>query len=48
MSFNPELDTDPTWVRFVENTPPEAWVVEVNYHDNPWFPEVLEKERKHA
>lgn len=48
MSFNPELDTDPTWVRFVENTPPEAWVVEVNYHDNPWFPDVLEKERKHA
>jgi phage terminase large subunit len=48
ISFNPELDTDPTWVRFVENPPPDAWVVEVNYHDNPWFPEVLEKERAHA
>jgi len=48
VSFNPELDTDPTWVRFVENPPPGAWVIDVNYHDNPWFPEVLEKERRHA
>ncbi len=48
VSFNPELDTDPTWVRFVENAPPDSWVVEVNYHDNPWFPDVLEKERRHA
>lgn len=48
VSFNPELDTDPTWVRFVEHTPPDAKVVEVNYHDNPWFPAVLERERAHA
>lgn len=48
VSFNPELDTDPTWVRFVENPPPDAVSVPVNYHDNPWFPEVLEKERQHA
>lgn len=48
VSFNPELDTDPTWVRFVETPPPDAVSVPVNYHDNPWFPEVLEKERQHA
>ncbi|MDE1828612.1 MAG: PBSX family phage terminase large subunit [Candidatus Micrarchaeota archaeon] len=48
VSFNPELDTDPTWVRFVETPPPGACVVEVNYHDNPWFPAVLEAEREHA
>jgi len=48
VSFNPELDTDPTWVRFVENTPPDAVVIEMSYRDNPWFPEVLEKERQHA
>lgn len=48
VSFNPELDTDPTWTRFVENPPPDCVSVEVNYHDNPWFPEVLELERQHA
>lgn len=48
VSFNPELDTDPTWLRFVEESPPDCVAVEVNYHDNPWFPEVLEKERMHA
>jgi phage terminase large subunit len=48
VTFNPELDTDSTWVRFVENTPPDCVSVEVNYHDNPWFPQVLEAERAHA
>lgn len=45
VSFNPDLDTDATYVRFVEN-PPEGFVVRVNYTDNPWFPAVLEKERR--
>lgn len=45
VSFNPELDTDETYVRFVENPPPDAVVVDMNYRDNEWFPEVLEKER---
>lgn len=48
VSFNPALDTDETWVRFVENTPPDAVVAQVNYGDNPWFPEVLEQERLHC
>jgi phage terminase large subunit len=48
VSFNPELDTDPTWTRFVDAPPPDCIAVAVNYHDNPWFPEVLEKERRHA
>jgi phage terminase large subunit len=45
ISFNPELDTDETWVRFVENTPEGAHKEEMSYDTNPWFPEVLEKER---
>ena len=45
VSFNPDLDTDDTYIRFVENPPDTAIVVKVNYHDNPWFPEVLDKER---
>lgn len=46
ISFNPELDTDETWKRFVLTPPDDAIVAAVNWHDNPWFPEVLEKERR--
>lgn len=48
VGFNPMLDTDDTWVRFVENPAPNSVVVQVNYTDNPWFPEVLEQERAHC
>lgn len=48
VSMNPDLDTDDTYVRFIENPPPESVVVKVNYSDNPWFPEVLEAERLHC
>lgn len=48
VSFNPELDTDETYQRFVVNPPPDTVVREVNYHDNPWFPSVLEQERQHC
>jgi phage terminase large subunit len=47
-SFNPDLDIDDTYTRFVENTPPNTWITSINYNDNPWFPEVLEKERLHC
>jgi phage terminase large subunit len=47
-SFNPELDTDPIYVMAVKNPPPDSISVEVNYDGNPWFPEVLERERQHA
>jgi len=42
VSFNPNIDTDDTYQRFVVNPPENAKVVKVNYQDNPWFPEVLE------
>ena len=48
VSFNPNIDTDDTYTRFVVNTPDNAKVVKVNYTDNPWFPEVLEIERQHS
>ena len=48
ISFNPLLDTDDTYVRFVVNTPPNAILIEVNYDDNPWFSEELEAERLHC
>lgn len=46
VSFNPELDTDETYKRFIENPPDNAFVQQMNYSDNPWFPEVLEIERQ--
>lgn len=48
LSLNPELDTDETFTRFIENPPPDAAVVQMNWRDNPWFPDVLERERRHA
>lgn len=46
ITFNPELEDDETYARFVADPPPNAWVCQVNWTDNPWFPEVLEDERK--
>jgi phage terminase large subunit len=45
-TFNPELDTDETWVRFVENAPEDSVVIEMNWRDNPWFPPELETLRQ--
>lgn len=44
-TFNPDLETDETYTRFVLNTPPDADCVKIGWQDNPWFPEVLAKER---
>ena len=46
LSLNPDMETDETYQRFVSNPPPDAVVVQMNWRDNPWFPEVLEKERQ--
>lgn len=48
VSLNPQLDSDETYQRFIAMPPEGAWVCEMNYTDNPWFPEVLEAERIHA
>ena len=44
ISFNPHEEADPTYQRFVLKPPPDAAVVEINYDDNPWFPDVLRRE----
>jgi phage terminase large subunit len=44
ISFNPELDTDDTYVRFVAHPPKGAIVCKANWSDNPWFPDVLRRE----
>jgi phage terminase large subunit len=45
VSFNPELDTDDTYARFVLNPPDGAWVQEVNWRDNPWWNAKQERDR---
>lgn len=44
VTFNPDLDTDETYKRFVVNPPSNAIVRKVNWDDNPWFPDVLRDE----
>jgi phage terminase large subunit len=47
VSFNPDLETDETYQRFVLHPPPGAVVCKLNYSDNPWFPDVLRREMEH-
>lgn len=45
VTFNPELEEDETFQRFVLKPPPNAVVTKLNWSDNPWFPEVLKQEK---
>lgn len=44
-TWNPESEESATHKRFRKNTPEDAKIVELNWRDNPWFPEVLNRER---
>jgi phage terminase large subunit len=45
ITFNPELETDYTYVRFVKEADPSLMtVVKMTWKDNPFFPEVLRDE----
>lgn len=46
VTWNPESPKSPTHKRFRETPPSGAKIVEMNYSDNPWFPEVLDLERQ--
>jgi phage terminase large subunit len=45
-SWNPRRKSDPVDVMLRQNPPTDAVVVQANWSDNPWFPKVLEQERK--
>ena len=45
VTYNPESKESATHKRFVEQTPDDAIVVDMNWRDNPWFPDVLNNER---
>ncbi len=46
VSFNPELETDETYQRFVVHPPTDSKVVEIGWRDNPWFSKELDAERQ--
>lgn len=46
VSFNPDMDTDETYQRFVVNPSPEVVAVKVNWSDNPWRSRVLDAARE--
>lgn len=46
ITFNPELDTDETYKRFVVHPPSNALVIKMNWSDNPWPSAALVQERE--
>lgn len=45
--WNPRLDGSPVDKRFVKATPPDTQIVTINHDDNPWFPIVLDAQRRY-
>ena len=45
ISFNPDLETDETYQRFVVKPPRDAVIIKINWSDNPWFPDTLRIEK---
>ena len=42
--FNTQYEDDDTYRRFVAHPPDNSIVRQINYYDNPWFPNVLRQE----
>lgn len=47
VTFNPDNEDDPTYQRFVANPPENSIVVQMNYMDNPYLPDVLREEMEY-
>lgn len=44
-TMNPELDTDPVYVTFIQKRPINARIIEVNWDQNPFWNSAMEAER---
>ncbi len=44
LTYNPDLEDDPTHQRFNVNRPSNSVLIRMNWRDNPWFPNVLRRE----
>lgn len=45
VTWNPERETSPTHKRFRASTDERMKIVEMNWRDNPWFPDILDRKR---
>lgn len=45
LTWNPEREEAPTNKRFYDSADPRTRIVEMNWRDNPWFPESLNRKR---
>ena len=45
VSFNPELQEDETYQRFIMYPPENSLIINLSWRDNPWFPDVLRQEK---
>jgi phage terminase large subunit len=45
VTWNPERENSPTNKRFFNSTDPRTKIVEMNWRDNPWFPDILNRVR---
>ena len=45
--WNPKHRGSATDKRFRQNTPPRSHIVQMNYNDNPFFPDVLKEQRQY-
>ena len=48
VSFNPEIEGSACDNEFVRKNRPDALVIEMNWRDNPWFPEKLKNEMEYC
>ena len=44
--FNPRFEQDATWQQFIINKDDRTLHITINWHDNPWFPDALERQRQ--
>lgn len=44
--FNPRFEDDPTYKEFVLKQDNRTLIININWRDNPWFPESLERQRQ--
>lgn len=47
VSFNPNLESDPTYIRYVKTPPNGSYVCEINYDQNPFFTDELKEEMEY-
>lgn len=48
VTFNPDREEDATYRMFVVNPPDDCISIQINYDQNPWFPDTLKREMEYC